>query len=87
MTQLMIKVEEEEEEESMKDWYSASDGPELAEFGPVRGPGVTGVGAPGGPEHLAAIQALSAVAAQLLATGCLARLSGEAAACWYQSRP
>jgi hypothetical protein len=50
----------------MNDWYAASDRPELAEFGPVRGLGVTGVGAPGGPEHLAAIQALSAVAAQLL---------------------
>jgi hypothetical protein len=50
----------------MNDWYSAADGPELVEFGPVRGLGVTGVGAPGGPEHLAAIQALYAVAAQLL---------------------
>jgi hypothetical protein len=50
----------------MNDWYSASDSPELVEFGPVRGLGVTGVGAPGGPEHLAAIQALYAVAAQLL---------------------
>jgi hypothetical protein len=47
-------------------WYAASDSPELVEFGPVRGLGVTGVGAPGGPEHLTAIQALSAVAAQLL---------------------
>ena len=53
MTQRMIKVEEEERGgERMNDWYSASDGPELGE--------------PGSPEHLAAIQALSAVAAQLL---------------------
>jgi hypothetical protein len=50
----------------MNEWYAAADGPELVEFGPVRGLGVTGVGEPGGPEHLAAIQALSAVAAQLL---------------------
>jgi hypothetical protein len=50
----------------MNQWYSAADSPELVEFGPVRGLGVTGVGAPGGPEHLAAIQALYAVAAQLL---------------------
>jgi hypothetical protein len=50
----------------MNQWYSAADGPELVEFGPVRGLGATGVGAPGGPEHLAAIQALYAVAAPLL---------------------
>src|SRR5215475_2910291 len=52
--------------ERMNEWYSAPDSPELAEFGPARGLGVSGVGAPGGPEHLAAIQALSAVAARLL---------------------
>lgn len=50
----------------MNDWYAAADSPELVEYGPVRGLGATGVGAPGGPEHLAAIQALHAVAAQLL---------------------
>jgi hypothetical protein len=50
----------------MNEWYSAADGPELVEFGPVRGLGASGVGAPGGPEHLAGIQALYAVAAQLL---------------------
>jgi hypothetical protein len=50
----------------MNEWYSAADDPELVEFGLVRGLGASGVGAPGGPEHLAAIQALYAVAAQLL---------------------
>jgi hypothetical protein len=51
----------------MNDWYAASDSPELVEFGPVRGLGVTGVGEPGGVEHMTAIQALYAVAAPLLA--------------------
>ncbi|MGI5157855.1 GyrI-like domain-containing protein [Microbispora sp. CA-102843] len=46
-------------------WYSAADTPELAEFGPVTGLGVTGCGAPGGPAHLAAITALYAVAGPL----------------------
>jgi hypothetical protein len=32
----------------MNEWYSAADSPELVEFGPVRGLGATGVGAPGG---------------------------------------
>jgi hypothetical protein len=50
----------------MNEWYSAADGPELVEFSPVRGLGASGVGEPGGPEHLASIQALYAVAAQLL---------------------
>jgi hypothetical protein len=50
----------------MNEWYAAADGPELVEFGPVRGLAATGVGEPGGPEHLASIQALSAVAARLL---------------------
>jgi hypothetical protein len=50
----------------MNQWYSASDSPQLVEFGTVRGLGATGVGAPGGPEHLAAIQSLYAVVAQLL---------------------
>jgi hypothetical protein len=50
----------------MNDWYSASDSPELVEFETVRGLGVSGVGAPGGPEHLSSIQALYAVAARLL---------------------
>jgi hypothetical protein len=50
----------------MNDWYVASDRPELVEFGPVRGLGVTGVGEPGGDEHLAAIQALYSVAGPLL---------------------
>jgi hypothetical protein len=53
----------------MNEWYSASDSPELVDFGPVRGLGATGVGAPGGPEHLAAVQALYAVAAPLLGEG------------------
>ena len=51
----------------MNDWYTASDSPGLAEFGPVRGLGVTGMGEPGGTEHMTAIQALYAVAAPLLA--------------------
>ncbi len=51
----------------MNDWYAASDSPELVDFGPVRGLGVTGVGEPGGAEHMTAIQALYAVAAPLLA--------------------
>jgi hypothetical protein len=50
----------------MTQWYWAADDPELVEFGPVRGLGASGVGAPGGPEHLGAIQALSAVAGQLV---------------------
>jgi hypothetical protein len=50
----------------MNDWYMASDSPELVEFGTVRGLGVTGVGEPGGAEHLAAIQAIYTVAAPLL---------------------
>jgi hypothetical protein len=32
----------------MNDWSAASDSPEVVEFGPVRGLGVTGVGQPGG---------------------------------------
>jgi hypothetical protein len=60
----------------MNDWYAASDSPELAEFGPVRGLGVTGVGEPGGAEHLTAIHALYAVAAPLLA-GALPALEGR----------
>jgi hypothetical protein len=50
----------------MNEWYSAPDSPELVEFGPVRGLGASGVGEPGGSEHLTAIQALYAVAEQLL---------------------
>lgn len=50
----------------MNEWYSASDDPELVEFGPVRGLGASGVGEPGGSEHLTGVQALCAVAAQLL---------------------
>ncbi|WP_051761736.1 GyrI-like domain-containing protein [Microbispora rosea] len=46
-------------------WYSAADTPELADFGPVTGLGVTGRGAPGGPAHMAAITALYAVAGPL----------------------
>ncbi|WP_432934197.1 hypothetical protein ACQPZZ_20095 [Microbispora sp. CA-135349] len=49
----------------LTDWYSAADTPELAEFGPVTGLGVTGRGAPGGSAHLAAITALYAVAGPL----------------------
>jgi hypothetical protein len=51
----------------VNDWYSASDSPELVEFGPVRGVGVTGLGEPAGTEHMAAIHTLYAVAAPLLA--------------------
>lgn len=50
----------------MKDWYTAADAPELVEFGPVRGLGVTGMGEPGGAEHSAAIQSLYAVAGPIL---------------------
>jgi hypothetical protein len=50
----------------MDGWYSSSESPELVEFGPVRGLGVTGVGEPGGAEHSAATQALYAVAATVL---------------------
>jgi hypothetical protein len=60
----------------MNEWYAASDSPELVEFGPVRGLGVTGVGEPGGVEHMTAIQALYAVAAPLLA-GALPALEGR----------
>ena len=60
----------------MNDWYAASDSPELVEFGPVRGLGVTGLGEPGGTEHMTAIRALYAVAAPLLA-GALPALEGR----------
>src|SRR5215468_1507558 len=60
----------------MNDWYAASDSPELVEFGPACGLSVTGTGEPGGVEHMAAIQALYAVAAGLLA-GALPALEGR----------
>jgi hypothetical protein len=50
----------------MNDWYAASDSPEVVDFGPVRGLGVTGLGEPGGAEHMAAIKALYVVAAPLV---------------------
>jgi hypothetical protein len=48
-------------------WYSAADAPELVEFGPVRGLGVTGQGEPGGAVYQESSMALYAVAGQLLA--------------------
>jgi hypothetical protein len=50
----------------MNDWYTAADEPELVEHGPVRGLSVSGVGAPGGPEHVTATQAIYQVAPRLL---------------------
>ncbi|GAB3965236.1 GyrI-like domain-containing protein [Actinoallomurus acanthiterrae] len=47
--------------------YKAAEEPELVEFGPVRGLSVSGVGEPGGPEHLTSIGALYAVAGSLAA--------------------
>jgi hypothetical protein len=47
-------------------WYIAADSPELVEYGPVRGLGVTGQGAPGGPTYSESAGALYAVAEQLL---------------------
>ncbi|MGP8299978.1 GyrI-like domain-containing protein [Streptomyces inhibens] len=46
-------------------WYTAADEPELAEFGPVRGLGVTGQGAPDGGEYGVCAQALYVVAGAL----------------------
>ncbi|GAA4632225.1 GyrI-like domain-containing protein [Actinoallomurus vinaceus] len=45
--------------------YEAAEEPELVEFGPVRGLSVSGVGEPGGPEHMTSIEALYAVAGSL----------------------
>jgi len=42
-------------------WYTASDQPEPAEFGPVRGLGVTGQGEPGGEEYGICVRALYTV--------------------------
>jgi hypothetical protein len=47
-------------------WYTAAGSPELVEYGPVRGLGVTGQGAPGGPTYAGSAGALYAVAGQLL---------------------
>ncbi|MET9864232.1 GyrI-like domain-containing protein [Streptomyces smyrnaeus] len=46
-------------------WYTAADDPESAEFGPVRGLGVTGQGEPGGEEYGICVRALYAVAGAL----------------------
>lgn len=48
------------------DWYTASVEPEIVTFEEIRGLGITGKGAPGGPAHLEAIGALYAVAGPLL---------------------
>ena len=48
-------------------WYAAAEAPELVEFGPVRGLGVTGQGEPGGRMYQESVGALYAVAGQLLA--------------------
>lgn len=48
------------------DWYTAPDTPALAEFGPVRGLGVTGQGEPGGAVYGQSAHALYAVAGALL---------------------
>jgi hypothetical protein len=69
-------------EYGMNDWYAASDSPEVVEFGPVRGLGVTGVREPGGDEHLAAIQALYGVARRFWAASCL---HWRAAGGWRQT--
>jgi hypothetical protein len=47
-------------------WYTASDQPELVEFGTVHGLGTTGRGEPGGPAHMESIEILYAVAGKLL---------------------
>jgi len=50
----------------MTSWYSASDEPELVEFGTVRGLSVTGQGEPGGPAYTTSVGALFSVAGPLL---------------------
>lgn len=58
----------------MSDRYSASDEPEIVEFGPAHGLGVTGHGEPGGKAHTESCQALFAVA------GCLLGIAAEGGA-------
>ena len=51
--------------DTMDEWYTAADTPELVEFATVRGLGVSGVGAPGAAEHTAAVGGMYAVAGPL----------------------
>jgi hypothetical protein len=50
----------------MNAWYTATEEPELTEFGTVHGLGITGQGAPGGPVHVESTGLLYAVAGPLL---------------------
>lgn len=50
----------------MNAWYTATEEPELTDFGTVHGLGITGQGAPGAPAHMESTRLLYAVAGPLL---------------------